>query len=159
MPPAVSKERRQGRKVTRSQCRGVCSGTGHCTVMMPMSWAVLCPERAAVWPSLGQEGMSSGRRDLTGGGLSFPLPVAVLGPQRVLSGTHPWTEPLGQCHCWLICGPPGTRDFFQLGDASNQCLSGPNALLGNLGWDVGPTRCCELAGGYFTPWALCSQGR
>ena len=51
------KARKKGNQIS---VPGRCSGTGHRTVMMPMSWAVLCPEQAAIWPSLGQERMSSG---------------------------------------------------------------------------------------------------
>ena len=75
------KARKKGNQIS---VLGRCSGTGHRPVMVPMSWAASCPERAAVWPSLGQEGMSSGRRNLTGGGLSLSIPAAMgWGPQGV----------------------------------------------------------------------------
>lgn len=64
----------------------------------------------------------------------------------------PGQSPLASgSHCWLVCGPPGTRDSFQLGDAQ-PVPSGPNALLGTWAGMGGPPDAVSWLGGTSRPW-------
>ena len=111
-----------------------------------MSWAASCPEQAAAWPSLGQEGVSSGQRDLTGGGISLPIPAAVgWGPQGVCTRNTsldraPWPVAVTAAELWA------TWNCSQLGDAQ-QMPSSPNAPAGNLGRNGGSLDAASWLGG------------
>lgn len=88
----------------------------------------------------------------------FPFPWPWAGVLKgSVSGTHPWTEPLGQWQSLLArLWATWNQRLLPAGGCPTSAQR-PKRPAGNLGRDGGPTRCCELAGGYFTTLGLCAH--
>ena len=74
-----------------------------------------------------------------------------------VSGTHPWTEPLGQWQSQLAELWATWNQRLLPAGGCPRSPQWPKRPAGNLGRDGGPTRCCELAGGYFMTLGPCAH--